>query len=172
MNRTFTAAHVRLTAMNEPSPRLIDDTDRALIGELRARPKSSVTDLARQVGISRGTVYSRIDRLERTGVITGYGPDIDPRPAGFGVLGFVTLEIEQGSHAAAMSHLRTVPEILQVHTITGDGDLLCVVVATSNDHMHDVLQRVTSQTAILRSRTQLALHTDDVRSVADVVADA
>ena len=154
------------------SLRSLDDTDRVLISELRARPKSSVTDLARRAGIARGTVYSRIDRLERTGVIAGYGPDVDPRAAGFGVLGFVTLEIEQGSHAATMDHLRAVPEVLQVHTITGDGDLLCVVVATSNDHMHQILQGVTAHPAVTRSRTQLALHTDEIRSVADVVASA
>ncbi len=163
-----------MTDMNEsPSPqRSLDHTDRALIGELRARPKSSITDLARRVGVARGTVYSRIERLERTGVIAGYGPDVDPRAAGFGVLGFVTLEIEQGSHAITMDHLRAVPEVLQVHTITGDGDLLCVVVATSNDHMHQILQGITADPVISRSRTQLALHTDEIRSVADVVARA
>ena len=152
--------------------RALDDIDRALIGELRNRPKSSITELARRAGIARGTVYSRIDRLERTGVITGYGPDVNPRAAGFSVLGIVTLEIEQGSHAVTMDHLRAVPEVLQVHTITGDGDLLCVVVATSNDHMHQILQGVTAHSTVTRSRTQLALHTDEIRSVAEVVADA
>lgn len=150
----------------------LDATDRRLVGALRAHPKGSMSELARRVEISRGTVYSRLDRLERTGVIAGYGPDIDPRAAGFGVLGFVTLEIEQGSHATTMAHLRAVSEILQVHTITGDGDLLCVVVASSNDHMHEVLQGITAHPAVARSRTQLALHSETVRTVADVVAEA
>lgn len=150
----------------------LDQTDRRLVSALRADPKGSVAEWARRVGIARGTVYSRLDRLERTGVIAGYGPDIDPRAAGFGVLGFVTLEIEQGSHAATMAHLREVPEILQVHTVTGDGDLLCVVVASSNDHMHEVLQGVTAHPAVTRSRTQLALHSETVRTVADVVAES
>lgn len=150
----------------------LDQTDRRLVRALLADPKGSVTELARRVGIARGTVYSRLDRLERVGVIAGYGPDIDPRAAGFGVLGFVTLEIEQGSHATTMAHLRAVPEILQVHTVTGDGDLLCVVVASSNDHMHEVLQGITAHPAVTRSRTQLALHSETVRTVADVVAES
>jgi DNA-binding Lrp family transcriptional regulator len=103
-------------------------------------------------------------------VITGHGPDVDPRAAGFSVVGFVTLEIEQGSHTATVDHLRAVPEILQIHTVTGDGDLLCWIIATSNDHMHLVLQRITAHPAIRRTRTQLALHTEVVRSAADVVA--
>jgi DNA-binding Lrp family transcriptional regulator len=157
--------------MSESSaPRDLTDTDRALIAALRARPKASVAELARQVGVARGTVYTRIERLERLGVIVGYGPDIDPRAAGMGVLGYVTLEIEQGAHAATMAHLRAVPEILEVHTITGDGDLLCHVVATDNDHMHDVLLRITAHPSVARSRTQLALHSERVRAVADVVA--
>ncbi|MEO6653356.1 MAG: Lrp/AsnC family transcriptional regulator [Ilumatobacteraceae bacterium] len=149
----------------------LDQRDRVMIRALRAHPKGSVAELARSVGVSRNTVYSRLDRLERSGVIVGYGPDINPRAAGLGVLGFVTLEIEQGSHAATMAHLRTVAEILEVHTVTGDGDLLCVVVASSNDHMHDVLQGVTAHPAVTRSRTQLALHSETVRSVADVLAE-
>lgn len=159
--------------MSDPSRKgyALDPTDRVLIGVLRRHPKTSVAEIARRVEVSRGTVYSRLDRLERHGVITGYGPDVDPRAAGWGILGFVTLEIEQGSHAATMAHLRAVPEILQVHTITGDGDLLCVVVATDNDRMHEILQAITAHPAVERSRTQLALHSQSIRTVADVVAD-
>jgi DNA-binding Lrp family transcriptional regulator len=148
----------------------LSDTDRRLLRALREHPRASVTELARRLGVARGTVYTRLERLESSGVLTGHGPDVDPRAAGLSVVAFVNLEIEQGAHAATLAHLRAVPEILQIHTITGDGDLLCWAIATSNDHMHDVLQRITAHAAVIRSRTQLALHSEVVRSVADVVA--
>jgi DNA-binding Lrp family transcriptional regulator len=147
----------------------LTDTDRELLRALRANPRATITELARDLRAARGTMYARLERLERSGVITGWGPDIDPRAAGFGVLGFVTLEIDQAAHADAMEHLRAVPELLQIHTITGAGDLLCVAIATSNDHMHEALQRITAHPAVHRSQTQLALHTDAIRSPVDVV---
>ena len=60
--------------------------------------------------------------------------------------------------------------MLEVHAVTGPGDLHLRIVASSNDHLHDVLQRVLALPGITRTTTQLALHTPFERSVADLVA--
>ena len=140
-------------------PTTLDALDRQLLGALRAHPRASMTSLAKIVGVARGTIYSRLDQLEASGVITGYGPEVDPIAAGFGVLAFCTLEIEQGSHDQTTAELSTLPEVLEIHTITGDGDLLLRVVARSNDHLHSVVQRISSVPTVDRSSTQLALAT-------------
>ena len=149
--------------------RPLDATDLRLIAALHATPHASVRDIAAAVGIARGTVYSRIDRLEREGVITGYGPDVDPVRAGLGVTAFTTLEIAQGSHAATTAALAELPEMVEIHTVTGPGDLLCRIVARSNDHLHEVLQRITAIDTVTRSETHLALATSHRRHLADVV---
>ncbi len=151
-------------------PRALDTTDLRLIAELRRRPRATAVELAEAVGISRGTVGVRLGRLERDGVITGYGPDIDASAAGLAVLAFCTLEIQQGSHAPTVEALGRVPQILEIHTVTGTGDLLCRIVARSNDHLHDVLQQVASLPTVRRSQTQLALSTSLQRSIADLLA--
>lgn len=120
------------------------------------------------VGIARGTLYSRLDRLTEAGVITGYGPDVDARGAGFGVLAFCTLEIQQGTHDETVHALAAIPEMLEIHTVTGVGDLLCRIVARSNDDLHDILMRVTAVPTVLRSQTQLALATSHQRHVVDL----
>ena len=149
----------------------LDSLDRRLIGRLRAAPHSTVSDLARTLDCARGTVLSRLRRLEERHVIVGYGPDIDPTAAGFGVLAFTTLAISQGSHARVVDHLRTIPEILEIHTVTGSGDLLVRIVARSNDHLHLILQRVVASPDVNRTETQLALSTTVLRTTADLVAD-
>ena len=104
-------------------------------------------------------------------MIIGYGPDIDPAAAGLGVLAFTTLAISQGSHNRVVAHLRTIPEILEIHTVTGSGDLLVRIVARSNDHLHLILQRVVSSPDVNRTETQLALSSTVLRTTADLVAD-
>ena len=104
-------------------------------------------------------------------MIVGYGPDIDPVTAGFGVLAFTTLAISQGSHTRVVAHLRTIPEIMEIHTVTGSGDLLVRIVARSNDHLHLILQRVVASPDVNRTETQLALSSTVVGTIADLVAD-
>ncbi|MEP7045667.1 MAG: Lrp/AsnC family transcriptional regulator [Ilumatobacteraceae bacterium] len=148
----------------------IDALDRRLIGRLRSAPHSTISDLARELNCARGTVLTRLRRLEERRVIVGYGPDIDPAAAGLGVLAFTTLAISQGSHVRVVAHLRSIPEILEIHTVTGSGDLLVRIVARSNDHLHVILQRVVSSPDVNRTETQLALSSTTLRTTADLVA--
>lgn len=141
-----------------------------MIAALRRHPRASIAELARSVDISRGTAYSRLERLEREGVVTGYGPDIDEAQAGFSVLAFTMLEISQGSHDDTIARLRLIPEILEIHTVTGGGDLLCRVVARSNDHLHEILQRVVAIPSVTRTETQLSLSSTRRRTAADLLA--
>lgn len=144
-------------------PAALDATDRALLNAIRRQPRASVSELARLVGVARGTVYSRLDALEGRGVITGYGPEVNLRTAGFDVLAFCTLEIAQGAHTETTAALARIPEVTEIHTITGGGDLLCRVVARSNDHLHEILLQMTGLPSVRHSHTSLALHTSHVR---------
>jgi DNA-binding Lrp family transcriptional regulator len=147
-----------------------DRSDELLIAVIRSHRRATVSEVARRTGMARGTVHSRLDRLEQTGVITGYGPDVDPHAAGFDVLAFTTLAIAQGAHERVVDGLRAVPEIIEIHTVTGAGDLLLRIVARSNDHLHEILQRVSHLDDVVRTETQLALSTSLQHTVADLIA--
>jgi DNA-binding Lrp family transcriptional regulator len=150
------------------SPQL-DPTDRTLIGELRRQPRASLTELAAAVGVARGTVYSRLDRLADTGAVTGFGPDLDARAVGFPVTAFCTLEISQGTHDETVRALGAIPEVIEIFTVTGVGDLLCKVVARSNDDLHSVLLHITSVPSVQRSQTQLALQNAHTRHLSELL---
>jgi DNA-binding Lrp family transcriptional regulator len=148
----------------------LDSIDRRLIGALRTSPRSTVTSLAQVVGVTRSTIQLRLDRLVTTGTITGFGPDLDPSSTRYSVVAFVTLSIAQGAHAAVIGHLESVPEVLEVHTVTGGGDLLCKVVAQSNSDLHHVVQRVVASPHVVRTETHLSLANPISRKLADLVA--
>jgi DNA-binding Lrp family transcriptional regulator len=153
-------------------PPELDDVDVQLISGLRRDPHASVAELSRVIGIARATVQSRIAALWRRGVLTGYGPDVDGPSVGLGVLAFTTLEIAQGSLVPTVAALTLLPEVLEVHTVTGPGDLLIRIVARSNDHLNDILQAVVAIETVVRSQTHLALSTQLNRSVADLISAA
>jgi len=147
----------------------LDSIDRTLIREMRRQPRGSLTDLAAAVGIARGTVYSRLDRLAETGALTGFGPDLDTKAVGFPVTAFCTLEISQGTHDETVKALAAIPEVIEIFTVTGVGDLLCKVVARSNDDLHAVLLHITAVSSVRRSQTQLALQNAHTRHLSELL---
>jgi DNA-binding Lrp family transcriptional regulator len=139
---------------------LIDRLDAALIHLLAAEPRVGVLEASRRLGVARGTVQARLDRMAERGVITGYGPDVDPAALGYEVTAFITLEIRQaGGHDPVAARLAAIPEVLEVHTITGAGDMLCRVVARSNADLQRVLDAIISAEGVVRSSTLISLAT-------------
>lgn len=138
-------------------PRL-DSLDARLLALLAARPQIGVLGASRELGVARGTVQSRLERLLARGVIRSFAPEIDPEALGYPVTALCTLAIhQQDGHSALLEHLRGIPEVLEVHTITGDGDLLVRVVARDNPDLQRVIDVVVSTGTVTRTSTVIAL---------------
>ncbi len=136
----------------------MDDLDATLIHLFAEEPRIGILEASRRIGVARGTVQARLSRLTDSGVITGWGPDVDPAALGYPVTAFLTLEISQGrGHEVVAEHLATIPEVLEAFTITGAGDMWCRVVARSNNDLQRVIDAVLSDPGIMRSSTVIAL---------------
>ena len=98
-----------------------------------------------------------MDKLAARGVITGFGPEVEPARMGYPVLAFVSLEIVQGRLEEAVATLASVPEVLEVHGVTGDRDLLCRVVARDNTHLQDVINAMLHTGAVQRSTSAISM---------------
>ncbi|GII29813.1 Lrp/AsnC family transcriptional regulator [Planotetraspora mira] len=138
----------------------IDQLDARLISLLAQEPRIGVLECSRRLNVARGTVQARLDRLAARGVIVGYGPQIDPAALGYDVTAFVTLQIRQVSgHVPVVDRLALVPEVLEVHTITGGGDMLCRVVARSNADLQRVIDLIVDVEGVVRTSSVIALDT-------------
>jgi DNA-binding Lrp family transcriptional regulator len=135
----------------------IDELDARLIALLTDEPRIGLLEVSRRLGVARGTVQARLNKLIDRGVITGFGPQLDPARMGYGVLAFVFLEIAQGRLEEAVALLQTVPEVIEAHGTSGSLDLLCRVVARDNEHLQDVLNLILSNAAVRRSTSHIAL---------------
>jgi DNA-binding Lrp family transcriptional regulator len=134
--------------------------DAKLLALLAEEPRIGVLECSRRLRVARGTVQARLDKLTERGVVRGFGPEIDPGALGFGVTAFVTLEISQRyGHDPVAAHLSEIPEVLEAHTITGSGDLMCRIVARSNTDLQRVIDRVLAHDGIVRCSTVMALAT-------------
>ena len=151
---------VCLYTMTTSDRGLIDHLDVALIELLAAEPRVGVLEASKRLGVARGTVQARLGRMQQRGVITGYGPEVDPAALGYEVTAFITLEIRQvGGHDPVADRLAAIPEVLEAHTITGAGEMLCRVVARSNPDLQRVLDAIIATDGVTRSATVISLAT-------------
>jgi DNA-binding Lrp family transcriptional regulator len=124
-----------------PNPAL-DDTDHALIRFLRRDARTPTAELARRVGVSRTTVQSRLERLERDGVIKGYtiqtGDSYDP-----GVIrATVLIQVEPRATAAIVTALGKMREVEGLFTTAGRFDMAIQLAASGTPALDTALDRI------------------------------
>ena len=159
----------------------IDGLDARIVAVFAAEPRVGVLECSRRLGVARGTVQARLDRMTRDGVITGWGPELSPAAMGYAVTAFVTLEIQQhqhvqapgrAAHDAVADQITEVPEVIEAHTTTGTGDMLVRIVARSNADLQRVIDRLLATEGVVRASTVIALDTQISARVLPLVREA
>lgn len=134
-----------------------DQLDARLISALRTNPRVGLLEVARQLGVARGTVQARLQKLESSGVITGHGPEIDTQALGYTVTAFVLIELAQGRLGEAAAVMAAMPEVIEADGVSGPHDLICRVVARDTEHLQHLINELLSTPAIRRCTSYIVL---------------
>jgi DNA-binding Lrp family transcriptional regulator len=136
----------------------LDAIDETIMALLREDGRRSVADIAARVALSPTAVKRRLERLERTGVITGYGVQVDHARMGWTVSAFVALRFAGKTTPEEMHRAASrLAEVSATYTTAGDEDLIALVHATSLDHLRDVIAKLRSASSIISTRTHVVL---------------
>lgn len=107
--------------------------------------------------MARGTVQARLAKLEKSGIVTGYGPEIEPARMGYPIAAFVFVQLNQGRLEEAAAAVGAVPEVLEVDAVSGVEDLICRVVARDTEHLQEIVNGLVASDAIQRCTTHIVL---------------
>jgi DNA-binding Lrp family transcriptional regulator len=135
----------------------LDQTDRKILLALDEDPRIPVMLLAQKLGLARGTVHSRLERLAAAGTLRPNSARVVPEAVGRGVTAMVSAELDQSKLNDAIDALRNIPEVLECHAPAGDTDLLLRVVAKSPDDLYRVSEEIRLCPGITRTSTQMFL---------------
>jgi Lrp/AsnC family transcriptional regulator, leucine-responsive regulatory protein len=119
----------------------IDDIDRRLLAELADDARLSTAELSRRVALSPPAVAERVRRLERSGVITGYRAELDPRALGYAIAAIVRIRPTPRQLPRIVELARETPEVVECYRITGDDCFLMKLHLHSMDDLEPVLDR-------------------------------
>ena len=133
----------------------MDDTDRKLIGLLRDNARSSVASLAKLLGVSRGTVQNRIDRLMDSGDIRGFTVRAKPEAASVRAIMMIGVEGERSDHILKV--LRGFPEVSAVHSTNGRWDMVIELATETLEGFDRALHRIRLINGVSASETSLLL---------------
>lgn len=133
----------------------MDDTDRKLIGLLRDNARASVASLAKTLGVSRGTVQNRIDRLIALGAIQGFTVRAKPDSASIRAIMMIGVEGERSDHILKV--LRGFPEVSAVHSTNGRWDMVIELATENLEGFDRALHRIRQITGVSASETSLLL---------------
>ena len=137
----------------------LDSTDRALLGLLRENARRSTADLARELSLSRTTVQSRIARLERERVITGYSVRTDDAVEAALVRAHVMITLGPKQSGAIEAMLRKIPAVRSLHSVSGPFDLLAVIAAPSVPELDRLIDRIGALGGVERTTSAIVLST-------------
>lgn len=137
----------------------LDALDGRLLLLLSDEPRLGVLECSRRLGVARGTVQARLDRMVERGVLCGFPPRLDLAAMGYGLTAFAVIEIAQGRRGEVTSWLTAIDEVCEVHATTGQGDLLVRLVARSNDDLQRVIDAMVAVPGVVRTSTSIALST-------------
>lgn len=138
---------------------VIDGIDRMLLNLLRENARTSTAELARKLHLSRTTVQSRIERLERHRVVAGYTVKVPDEVEASLVRTYVLITLAPKRTESIEAALRHIPEVRTLHSVSGPFDMLAIVAASSIGELDAVIDRIGLLDGVERTTSAIVLST-------------
>jgi len=139
--------------MNMP----LDDTDRQLLSLLQANAREGTAALARKLGLARTTVVARIARLERSGVVAGYGVRLGAGMDQATVRAWCSLSVLPQMAPAVLRMLAGMAEVEEVSAVSGHFDYLAFLRCSSHEQLDSLLDRIGQMDGVHKTQTSIVL---------------
>jgi DNA-binding Lrp family transcriptional regulator len=137
--------------------RRADSIDTALLKALIANPDATNIAVAESTGLARNTVRSRLARYAEERTLRSFECRIDPAFLGYPLRAYIVTRVTQRKLTSVSNALRDIPEVLEVHGLSGINDLLVHVVARDADDLYRIAGRILDTDGVKRTATGLVM---------------
>lgn len=135
----------------------ISDSDQQLLSVLRENARASAAEIARRLKLSRTTVQSRIERLERQGVISGYTVRIHDQAERGHIRAHIMITVLPKQMSSVVAALRAIPEVRTLHSVSGPFDLVALGMVPSVSEMDELTDRIGTIDGVERTTSSIIL---------------
>ena len=138
---------------------MLDKTDEEIVHELLKSCRGSYRELASRLKMHPTTLISRMNRLEKTGVIRSYGANVDLGKLGFEFMGMVQIKIAKGKLLEAQEKISRLRGVVAVYDITGEYDSVAIIAAKSRERFSQTIKSFLALPHVEHTNTQVILNT-------------
>ena len=138
----------------------LDQLDLRLLDALQRNARATYADLGEMVGLSAPSAHERVKRLEQRGFIRRYGAQLNNDRLGLGLTAFVSCFISaETSYESFTQEASKLPEVCEIHSVTGEETFILKVVTRSTRHLDEFLTRLKQINGVERTKTTIVLST-------------
>jgi len=136
----------------------IEELDRKILNVLNRDARMSFRRIAKELRISPTTLYTKVKKLEKSGVLKGYIPLIDKESVGYDLMAIISLRVRQEKDVEVQEAIAKFPQVGAVYEVTGDWDLILVCYFKGRDDLTNFLKKELPLPNIERAMTHLVLN--------------
>ncbi len=137
----------------------MDELDKRLIAALQENSRTSATELGRLLSLSRTTVQSRIDRLQRGGIIAGYGVRLAAGHDLGAIRAHILIKLGPKAAASVEAAVRRMPEVRVLHSVSGDYDMIAMAGAADVGAIDALIDKIGALAGVERTTSSIVLST-------------
>jgi len=137
----------------------LDDIDRAILRKLQEDARISFKEIAKEVGTSEATIFVRVKKLQKSGVLKAFRAIVDPRSVGKNVTAFALIKAEPKSFPKMLAQLRSFDDICEIHDVTGAYYSIVKMRTGTSEQLAEILDRIGQIEGIAGTETVIVLRT-------------
>lgn len=145
--------------MSSPKYNLSDDLDRRLLALLRKDARTPIARLSKSLGVSRATIYARLQKLQQSGIIEGFTVRLNPEVDHRQIRAHVLIKVSGKLARATERQLQAMPEITALHAISGVYDLIAELEAASAAELNELIDRIGELQGVEKTTSSILLAT-------------
>ncbi|HDJ22055.1 MAG TPA: Lrp/AsnC family transcriptional regulator [Candidatus Bathyarchaeota archaeon] len=138
---------------------MIDEVSLKVLEEFVRDSRQSIREVARKLGVSSGTVASRLKEMEAQGIIKGYTTLLDYEKLGYVLTAVTEVIVSGGMIKEVGEEIARLSQAIAVYNITGDADILVVGKFDSRQSLSNFIERVLKLPNVVRTKTSVVLST-------------
>lgn len=136
----------------------IDPLDIKILIELQKDARKSLREIAEKLGVAEGTVYNRINKLKKLGLIKKFIPVIDYSKLGYDIIAIIGITAEGGHLVEIEEMIAEEPNVTAVYDVTGEFDVITVAKFKDRDSLNKFVKRVAGLEYVKKTYTMLVLN--------------
>lgn len=140
-------------------PAVLDDLDYKILAELLRDGRASFRKIAEKLGVAVSTIVSRVEALERDGVIKGYAALIDPAKIGYTLPAVIHVRIKHGKLLEVQRTIASYPNVYGVYDVTGESDSIILARFRDREELSTFIKTLLANEYVERTITYIVLDT-------------